>query len=167
MKKKLPPLGGRKWRAIRNFAGVLFLLALFWLNFGRVTYDPAKAAQAQARYNFLPEGEVLAVIEASGMDRYVVEREPDGAVRVTEVSRIGNYGLPTPYPIWNNAIYTEESSGVRKDGYLLFEAEWINWGSIYVLDPGEKIEDHCPFSDVEHVGNNVYWLSNRFGVISY
>ena len=84
--KRIPPLSGRKWRAIRNLIGVLVLLAALYLYFGQVTFSPEAAAQAQMRYELLEEGEFVEAYQPThDSAKYVVLRAADGTERIVRV----------------------------------------------------------------------------------
>ena len=113
--KRVPPLGGRKWRAIRNGAGILALLTIFSLYFGQITIDPVKAAQVQERYELLEPGEPLATFKTRG-EAYVVSRAPDNSVRLTELDYVERRFVGCLHYKYDNKLEVAQP----RDGMALF-----------------------------------------------
>lgn len=113
--KRIPPLSGRKWRAIRNGAGILALLTIFSLYFGQITIDPVKAAQVQERYELLEPGEPLATFKTR-WEAYVVSRAPDNSVRLMELDYVDQKFIGFLHYKYDNTLEIEQS----KDGVALF-----------------------------------------------
>ena len=106
--KRIPPLSGRKWRAIRNGVCILALLTIFSLYFGQITIDPVKAAQAQERYELLEPGEPLATFKTR-WEAFVISRAPDDSVRLMELDYVDQMFIGFLHYKYDNTLEIEQS----------------------------------------------------------
>lgn len=101
--KRVPPLRGRKWRAIRNGVGILAILTVFFLYFGQITMDPVKAMQVQERYELLEPSEPLATFKTR-WEAYVISCAPDNSVRLMELDYVDQKFIGGLHYKFNNEV---------------------------------------------------------------